>query len=479
MGSLFMRFFIGGAAGLAAWAMIEPTNPGEYEQLSWTRFESRLILAIGALVGAAIGGYNGYLQGGRTHILRGIGLGLLAGLIAAPLGYSLGGYLSMLVGGVRREGSPLNPIARFLAFTPFGLFLGFAIGGSSWDWRRAVHGAIGGALAGAVAGLSFDAIGWALGGLVVNIKNAKPGEMVDTGELPRAMTALLMGALIGLFIGLVEMVAKSAWVRLALGRNEGREWPIFGNAAYIGRRENAQIPVFGDPGVAPDHAVIIKQGNDYVLQDRGSGMPTLLNGAPIQTASLASGSVIQVGNTRLEFLLKGRAISPAADLAGMRAGYPIGYTAPSQPQQGPYPGPTQAMPVHPTMAPMPPASSPLPPTMAMPPAGAPLQPTVAVPAAGAMGSALNMVAMDGPLAGQRVMLNQPMELGRESTVLPMAFDSSASRKHATIAPTPNGIVVNDLGSTNGTFVNGQRISAPTTIRQGDLVRIGATTFRIE
>src|SRR5207248_6611411 len=87
-------------------------------------------------------------------------------------------------------------------------------------------------------------------------------------------------------------------------------WPLYAPRNMIGRNELAQIPIFGDPAVAPVHAFIDRQGHDYWLADGGSGAPTFLNGQPIATAQLANGAHIQVGNTVLQFLLKGSAPVP-------------------------------------------------------------------------------------------------------------------------------------------------------------------------
>jgi hypothetical protein len=91
---------------------------------------------------------------------------------------------------------------------------------------------------------------------------------------------------------------------------------------------------------------------------------------------------------------------------------------------------------------------------------------------------LSLVALDGPLMGQRFPVTSPIEIGREGSGLALAFDNSASRRHAAIAPGPAGLTVTDLGSTNGTFVNGQAIQTANA-GLGSFVRIGATTFRVD
>ena len=56
---------------------------------------------------------------------------------------------------------------------------------------------------------------------------------------------------------------------------------------------------------------------------------------------------------------------------------------------------------------------------------------------------------------------------------------TVSGLHCEIVVSADGIVVRDLGSTNGTYVNGQRITAPTIITLDDTVRIGKTILRLE
>ena len=453
MGNLFMRMLVGALAALTAWAIVEPTNPGLTNQAEWQAFERHLILAWGALIGLAVGGFNGWMQGSRARLGLGLGLGLVLGSIGAPLGYGIGGSLQTKLFGnlmnIEVNGNLLMLIAaRFVGIVPLGIFLGAAIGASSFDWRRVIHGAIGGAIGAGIGAFIFDTVGsiFASASAGAIAEGAVNGQMVEVGQVPRAVLSLCMGGMIALFIGLVEQIARQAWVRQALGRNEGREWPLYAPRTLIGRNELSQIPIFGDPAVTPVHAFIDRRGNEYWLTDGGSGGATYLNGQPVSTAPLQAGAHIQVGNTVLQFLLRGGPRNPGYNAYG---GAPPG-AAPQIPMQ--------PMPTGYPQAPMPQPSQP---TTVM---QAPTVPT--------------LVAVDGPLVGQRFPVTAPLEIGRETSGLQLAFDSGVSRRHANLAPGPMGLQLTDLGSTNGTFVNGQRV-ASATIKPGDLVRIGATTFRVE
>jgi hypothetical protein len=58
-------------------------------------------------------------------------------------------------------------------------------------------------------------------------------------------------------------------------------------------------------------------------------------------------------------------------------------------------------------------------------------------------------------------------------------DEYASARHARFEPRQDGVWVQDLGSTNGTFLNGTRLDRPRRLAQGDIVRVGETDLRYE
>jgi hypothetical protein len=88
-----------------------------------------------------------------------------------------------------------------------------------------------------------------------------------------------------------------------------------------------------------------------------------------------------------------------------------------------------------------------------------------------------LVKADGSVA----LINEgPSEVGREAGLaLSLIGESTVSRRHARLERTGDVVVLTDLGSTNGTFVNGERVTEPTTLRPGDSVQFGAVPFRFE
>jgi hypothetical protein len=87
----------------------------------------------------------------------------------------------------------------------------------------------------------------------------------------------------------------------------------------------------------------------------------------------------------------------------------------------------------------------------------------------------------GNAAGQDINLEQELVIGRSTPGLgSLGGDSEISRVHARVFHDPSGrLTIEDLGSTNGTFVNGNRISGQQPLNPGDQVRVGQTTMSVE
>jgi FtsP/CotA-like multicopper oxidase with cupredoxin domain len=83
----------------------------------------------------------------------------------------------------------------------------------------------------------------------------------------------------------------------------------------------------------------------------------------------------------------------------------------------------------------------------------------------------------GPRAGEIVEIDRELIIGREGDVA--IEDPEVSRRHAAVRPVPAGVELEDLGSSNGTFVDGRRIVGKTTLTKSASVRVGASELRIE
>jgi pSer/pThr/pTyr-binding forkhead associated (FHA) protein len=87
----------------------------------------------------------------------------------------------------------------------------------------------------------------------------------------------------------------------------------------------------------------------------------------------------------------------------------------------------------------------------------------------------------GPAQGSNIEIGQELQIGRSAgDDGRLGDDPEISRQHARISRDAQGqLVVEDLGSTNGTYVNGQRISGPQVLNPGDTVQLGRSTLSVE
>jgi len=103
----------------------------------------------------------------------------------------------------------------------------------------------------------------------------------------------------------------------------------------------------------------------------------------------------------------------------------------------------------------------------------------AKPRRAARGEPTNLVVTEGPNQGQVVSLAlQPILMGRGSDAALRLDDDYVSTRHARIATNGEQWFVEDLGSTNGTYLGSQRVTTPTPIAAGTPVRLGKTVVEL-
>lgn len=91
----------------------------------------------------------------------------------------------------------------------------------------------------------------------------------------------------------------------------------------------------------------------------------------------------------------------------------------------------------------------------------------------------SLVVLDGPLAGTAVPLEGgPVLIGRVPEASVVLDDDYASNRHARLVLGEGGWVLEDLGSTNGTWMRNARMTSPQPVDAGSRFRVGRTTFEL-
>lgn len=82
-----------------------------------------------------------------------------------------------------------------------------------------------------------------------------------------------------------------------------------------------------------------------------------------------------------------------------------------------------------------------------------------------------LIAQTGPLNGQRWLIEHEIVMGRDASCDIVISDRQVSRFHARLTPTAEGVLVEDMGSKNGTYCNGIRLEDPVILSDGDLLQV--------
>ncbi|HET9285978.1 MAG TPA: FHA domain-containing protein [Gaiella sp.] len=101
-------------------------------------------------------------------------------------------------------------------------------------------------------------------------------------------------------------------------------------------------------------------------------------------------------------------------------------------------------------------------------------------AAGIQTGRVVVLASPALQAGTAIELTDSARVGRGAeNMIRLDADTTVSSRHATLSRRADGLWVEDAGSTNGTFVNGARVTSARLLQPGDVIRIGHTDLLVE
>lgn len=237
---------------------------------------------------------------------------------------------------------------------------------------------------------------------------------------------------------------------------DGREYVLTGASLVFGREAGCDVVVPGKD-VSRRHAEIVQTPKGYLLVDSSTNGSFVNEERVHGQRILARADVIRLGDEQFRFYADAGAVAAAP----------------------PSPGPVDR-PLEPLLSSSKPAGAP---GAAAPPVGAQdrLRNTVhgmeaAVPPGGrppAAGALASLLVRSGSLSGQRLAVKTPIvNVGRADYNDVVVPDPSVSTSHAKLQRREGVWVLVDLDSTNGTFVDGERVKGETPLAPGAMVRLG-------
>lgn len=286
---------------VATFVIPDPKRAGSglpVEELARRKFVASLVLfpAIAAMIGLFIGAADGIMCRLPRRILLAGAVGMLFGLVG---GFLSGDVLAELVYSVltrfaeKHSGTiafSLQTAGRGLAWALAGMTMGLGQGIALRSRRLLLYGFLGGMIGGLLGGLLFDPIDQLLLG------TDKPSSSVS-----RWVGFALIGAVVGLMIGIVERLARDAWLRMVEGPLAGKEFLVFKDIMRMGSSPRSEIYLFNDPAIAASHAVIRATGDIYEIENTCRENPARLNGRPVTRSRLRHGDRISLGRTSFVF----------------------------------------------------------------------------------------------------------------------------------------------------------------------------------
>ncbi|MFJ9960554.1 ABC transporter ATP-binding protein/permease [Streptomyces avermitilis] len=249
----------------------------------------------------------------------------------------------------------------------------------------------------------------------------------------------------------------------------GRTWTLDASRPYsLGRDPQGDITL-DDARVSWRHATISWSGRSWVIEDHGSTNGTFVQGQRIHQMEIGPGSAVHLGNAT---------DGPRLNLSGAAAA--VASPQQAKPQQQPY----AAQGANPGWAQQAPPQQQAPQQQAPQQGWQQPQQSAAVPQQQGPGGGAGAPPVYGdrsPTTFHQFSLGRVMRIGRALENELVVSDLQVSRSHAEFHATPDGrFEIRDLGSHNGTYVNGMPIAKGGSALLGpnDIVGVGHSTFRL-
>ena len=273
----------GGVLGYALSELIMDVDSDDLQTLEEMRVQTGFWFALILLgIGAAIIAGSALLN--RTPPATET---ILVGLAAILVGGFISGYVAQLVyeNMVNWESEVTKSdirLPRAIGWLIAGGLGGVAVGLAFRSAKRVQNGVMGGSAGGFIGGLLFDSFG--------------------TASTARLIGIVLVGALMGGLIGLIESARTSVWICVVSGELGGRQFPVVDDVSSVGRSRSNRICLPGDSGIAEKHFEIR-------LDDGGAAFVCMVgqvahNSVVATSGRLKHGDSLVVGRTELKVELR-------------------------------------------------------------------------------------------------------------------------------------------------------------------------------
>lgn len=280
------------------------------------------VLGFAGLLGGMIGAVlSEVIQGGNDYRFFNSSLKMSTGVWFSLALLGIGAAMSVSQGLAERN--PEKSGRAALLAIPASLVGGFFAGviaqsvyeplansGLPNEIPRAIGWAIAGGLGGAAVGSGFRSLvrvrncglGGLAGGFVGGLVFNTVGQIVNSGFGSRFVGITVIGALMGVAVGLIDMATVSSFIEQAMKEGPPIKFSIFDQTTTLGCAGNIGITVRGDAAIAEHHLRLTKQGKSLAFQCVGNAAPITVNGQQTTGGVFNNGDVFVVGNTQLRYV---------------------------------------------------------------------------------------------------------------------------------------------------------------------------------